>query len=217
MSSSRALAGPSVPTAANKWIWVAVACWLAALAVGFGALWRYKAAAAAQDGSPPRTWPGASRLQRATDRATLVLFAHPRCACTQASVSELARLMARLHDRVAVRVSVVRPAGTSAGFEDTELLARASAIPGATVTVDEGGVEAERFHARTSGHVVVYDASGRRLFSGGITSARGHEGESFGGKRIASLLTTGVADRDDAPVFGCALGAPGGQMEESSR
>ena len=42
-------------------------------------------------------------------------------------------------------------------------------------------------------------------FSGGLTSSRGHEGDSFGVRRIASLLTTGTADRRDSPVFGCAL------------
>ncbi|HLB76837.1 MAG TPA: hypothetical protein VJO72_07370, partial [Candidatus Dormibacteraeota bacterium] len=46
---------------------------------------------------------------------------------------------------------------------------------------------------------------GRLLFQGGITATRGHEGDSFGQERIASLLTTGAADRADAPVFGCAL------------
>jgi hypothetical protein len=52
---------------------------------------------------------------------------------------------------------------------------------------------------------VLYDARGRLLFSGGLTSARGHEGDSFGLRRIRSLLLTGEADRRDAPVFGCSL------------
>jgi hypothetical protein len=137
-----------------------------------------------------------------------VLFAHPKCPCTHASVTELARMLARLHDQVEARVAVVRPAAVPADWDDTELVARALAIPGATVSRDEGGVEAARFGVKASGHVVVYDRNGRRLFSGGITSSRGHEGESFGIQRIHSLLTTGVADRADAPVFGCAFDEP---------
>jgi hypothetical protein len=70
---------------------------------------------------------------------------------------------------------------------------------------DEGGREGSRFAVGTSGGVVLYDTRGRLLFRGGITAARGHEGDSFGQERIASLLTTGAADRADAPVFGCAL------------
>jgi len=47
--------------------------------------------------------------------------------------------------------------------------------------------------------------SGRLAFSGGITLARGHEGDSAGLQRIRSLLRTGKADRSEAPVYGCSL------------
>ena len=66
-------------------------------------------------------------------------------------------------------------------------------------------VEAARFGVATSGHTLVYDAPGRLLFSGGLTAARGREGEAKSARRIAALLTTGKADRDVSPVFGCAL------------
>jgi hypothetical protein len=74
-----------------------------------------------------------------------------------------------------------------------------------TTVRDDDGVEAARFQALTSGATALYDPQGRLLFSGGITSARGHEGDSFGIRRISSLLRTGKADRADAPVFGCSL------------
>ncbi len=196
-------------TVSNGWLSVALAAWAVATTAGFFSLWRYKAAAAApSETGAPALWPASSRLRPATDRATLVLFAHPRCACTHATVTELAHLMAREHERVEARVAVVRPAEVPADWDDTELVARAAAIPGASVSRDEGGVEAARFGVKASGHVVVYDRGGRRLFSGGITSSRGHEGESFGSLRIHSLLTTGTADRADAPVFGCAFDDP---------
>jgi len=190
----------------QRFLVAAMAAWAVLVTAGFFALWRYKATAAvASETGPPARWPEGSRLRPATDRATLVLFAHPKCGCTHATVTELARLMARMHDQVEARIAVVRPAEVPADWDDTELVARAVAIPGATVSRDEGGIEANRFGVTASGHVVVYDRSGRRLFSGGLTSSRGHEGESFGSMRIHSLLTTGMADRADAPVFGCAL------------
>jgi hypothetical protein len=52
----------------------------------------------------------------------------------------------------------------------------------------------------------VYDAAGRRLFSGGITPARGHQGDSFGRRRILALLSGSTTDRAESPAFGCALG-----------
>jgi hypothetical protein len=57
----------------------------------------------------------------------------------------------------------------------------------------------------TSGAVVLYDAAGKLAFRGGITAARGHEGDSFGRQRIMALLNGAHADRADAPIFGCAL------------
>lgn len=205
---SQTLAAPPRPggRASQRFLVAALGVWAVLVAAGFFALWRYKATAAApSETGPPLLWPADSHLQQARARATLVLFAHPKCGCTHATVTELARLMAREHDRVEARIAVVRPAEVPAGWDDTELVARAAAIPGATVSRDEGGAEAARFGVKASGHVVVYDGTGRRLFSGGLTSSRGHEGESFGSMRIHSLLTTGVADRADAPVFGCAL------------
>ena len=85
------------------------------------------------------------------------------------------------------------------------LWSSAARIPGVHVLRDDGAREAERFGIATSGTVALYDARGKLLFHGGITPARGHEGDSFGRERVISLLATGKADRADAPVFGCAL------------
>jgi hypothetical protein len=195
----------------------ALAVWAAAVVGGFTLLARYTATAATQADEPPQDWPAASALPHTPGRATLVLFAHPHCGCTQATVTELARLLGRVGDRVDAHVAVVRPAGVGADWDDTALVARAAAIPGVTVFRDQAGVEAARFAGHTSGFTVVYDGDGRRLFAGGLTSARGHEGESFGGLRIVSLLQTGAADRADAPTFGCALADASSVREEGTR
>jgi hypothetical protein len=57
----------------------------------------------------------------------------------------------------------------------------------------------------TSGAVLLYSSDGKLLFQGGITPARGHQGDSFGRQRILALLDGDAPDRRDAPVFGCAL------------
>ncbi|PYQ17427.1 MAG: hypothetical protein DMF80_00745 [Acidobacteria bacterium] len=114
--------------------------------------------------------------------------------------------MARRPQPLVAYVLFLRPHDVSPDWDGTDLWASAAAIPGTTVLRDDEGVEAERFHALTSGLTLVYDPRGRLLFQGGLTSSRGHEGDSFGRRRIISLLTTGTADRTDSPVFGCALG-----------
>jgi hypothetical protein len=185
---------------------LAIPLWAVLVVGGFAWLSAYKATPGAISGAPPSRWPSESRIERDPARATLVLFAHPHCPCTRASVSELARLAARLGERVSVRVLFLRPREVPRGWETTDLWRTVESIPRAVALRDEGGLEAARFGAATSGFTVLYDAEGRLLFRGGLTASRGHEGDSFGQRRIVSLVTTGSADRDDSPVFGCAFG-----------
>jgi hypothetical protein len=45
------------------------------------------------------------------------------------------------------------------------------------------------------------------MFTGGITGARGHEGDNVGLSRVLALLGGRSADRNESKVFGCALGS----------
>jgi hypothetical protein len=75
--------------------------------------------------------------------------------------------------------------------------------------IDEGGAEARRFGAATSGQALLYDAAGRLVFSGGITPARGHSGDSAGRDAIIRWVERGTAPQKSAFVFGCSLHDPG--------
>lgn len=78
---------------------------------------------------------------------------------------------------------------------------------------DDGGLEAARFHASTSGTVLLYSAAGRLRFEGGVTESRGHVGDNFGLDELsAALNATTASESRSSQVFGCALGAePGGE------
>ena len=202
--------------ARERWLWgICGALWLGALGAGARVVWSYKSTPG-QAAAQRARWPEASRLSHNPARPTLVLVAHPHCVCTRASLAELAGLMRRLRGRVAGHVLFVRSAGLPEGWERTDTWRTAQAIPGVTVAVDPGGVEAARFGARTSGQVLLYGEDGRLLFNGGITPVRGHAGASAGQERIVSLVTTGRADAATSRVFGCALGGAGspGHVEE---
>jgi hypothetical protein len=181
--------------------------------VGAGAklLWDHQTTPGAP-GSPPRRWPAASRLEREPGRSTLVLMAHPQCPCTRATIAELSSLVGRLGRRIRVYVLVFKPRDFPPDWERTDVWTSAARIPGVIVRADDDGEEAARFGAATSGHLVLYDSEGRLQFSGGITSARGHRGESPGVERIVTLANGGVADAATSRVFGCALA--GGTAEE---
>jgi hypothetical protein len=183
------------------------ALWLFMIGTGTGFLWNYEGVPGAAAAAPER-WPADSRIPRAPDRATLVMLAHPHCPCTRASVGELSRLMTQAQGRVTAYVLFVKPQGFSTEWEKTDLWASAAAIPGVHVLGDDEGVEAARFHSATSGQTLLYDAEGKLLFSGGITSARGHEGDNAGRTAIVSLLTTSEDALTKTSVFGCPLFAP---------
>lgn len=189
----------------NRLILTAVgALWLLIIGAGLVLLWHYESTPGVAAATPER-WPTDSRIKPDADRATLVMLAHPHCPCTRASIGELARLMTQAQGRVTAYVLFVKPSNFSGDWVQTELWESAASIPGVTPVLDDEGVEAGRFHAATSGQTVLYDASGLLLFSGGITSARGHAGDNAGRTAIVSLLTSDEAEERGTPVFGCPL------------
>jgi hypothetical protein len=177
--------------------------WILAVSFGSRVLLNYETTPG-RVGSVAQSWPD-SRIQRASGRATLVMLAHPHCPCTRASVGELAQIMADAQGRVSAYVLFLKPEGSEAGWEKTDLWRSAEAIPGVTVLPDPHGAEARRFGVETSGHAVLFATDGRLLFSGGITSSRGHSGDNAGRSAIASLLNNHTAERVRTSVFGCSL------------
>ncbi len=177
--------------------------WMASVAFGMRVLFDYENAPG-RVGALPTAWP-AAQIERTADRPILVMFAHPHCPCTRASVGELAQLMARLEGKVQAYVVFVRPKGAGDDWDATDLRRRAEAIPGVKVVIDADGAEARRFGAETSGHTLLFGANGRLLFNGGITASRGHAGENVGESAIVALVTNQTPARTQTRVFGCAL------------
>ena len=157
------------------------------------------------DGPSPIAWPADSQIPLDVKLPTLVMFVHPHCPCTRASLGELELLMAQVQGRVSVRVVVLKPVGTATNWEKTDLWRTASSIPGVTVYVDNAGVEARRFHSETSGQTLLYDRSGDLQFHGGITSSRGHAGDNPGRSALQDWLREGHSNQVKTPVFGCSL------------
>jgi hypothetical protein len=116
--------------------------------------------------------------------------------------------MAKARGLVQATVIFVKPTDLPPHWEKTDLWKRAANIPGVTVSTDDGGVEARRFGSYTSGQVMLYDERGQLLFSGGVTSARGHSGDNAGRNAIASLLLEKAAEKTRTAVFGCPLFDP---------
>jgi hypothetical protein len=113
--------------------------------------------------------------------------------------------MARVQGKVRAYVLFLKPGGTAANWEDSDLRRSAAAIPGVTTLIDVDGAEARRFGAQTSGHILLFDPAGRLLFSGGITESRGHAGGNVGESSIESLINDEKTGPRSTVVFGCPL------------
>lgn len=182
--------------------------WIGLITTGFVRLFIY-ANTSGEAARAPAQWPQETSVARGSEKKTsLVIFAHPHCPCSEASVGELERLMPHLRDTANIFVVFVKPKGLTEDWAKEALWKRAEAIPGVRTLLDNGGVEAAKFGAKTSGQTFLYDPQGQLVFSGGITPARGHMGDSDGRLSILSYLETGKTLITTTPVFGCSLAKP---------
>jgi hypothetical protein len=181
-----------------------VAVWLILAILGFCGYQLYENAPIAAKAKQSQ-WPAQSSLSLAKGRYTLVMFAHPHCPCTRASVTELARLLARCPERITAYVMFLRPQGISPGWDKSDLWSSCAAIPGVSVFSDDRGLESANFNATVSGETLVYAPDGRLIFSGGITAARGHEGDNLGRTAIERAVNQTQSTYTTTPTFGCSL------------
>lgn len=186
--------------------------WLLAVLAGSLLMAQYSQTAAAA-GSPPSHWPETSQMPLSPGQPTLVMFLHPRCPCSRATLGELEQLAAHCPGLFHAQVWFIRPEGMAEEWVKTDLWHAASAIPGVQVHVDHDGKEARSFQAATSGQTLLYDAAGALVFQGGITLARGHAGDNPGRDAIEVFLKQKNTLSASAPVFGCALAREKDQTE----
>jgi hypothetical protein len=189
----------------------AIVLWIAVVGMGARTLLRY-ANTPSRETSPPTEWPIGSALRPAAGHSTLLVFAHPECPCTRATLGELALVITQVRGSSEILDTYVvfsAAATVLDAWDKTGLWDSAVNIPRVRGVVDRGGVEARRFHATTSGQTLLYNARRRLLFSGGITASRGHAGPNDGHDALVALLGGGVMRgaswRRTTPVFGCSL------------
>jgi hypothetical protein len=153
-------------------------------------------------------WPVDSTLELASDRPSLLLFLHPRCPCSRATVHELTRVIDHLPDADRPRLTVVTtlPPDATSDWRETDTVRNVLKLPHSSVVWDTDGLIANKFGAMTSGTVQLYQPDGQLLYAGGITPSRGHQGDNAGSDALAKLLThEPTIASNPLPAFGCRL------------
>jgi hypothetical protein len=191
--------------------WLLLLGWGAAVVTGFAYAWSYSLRAG--QASTAHAWPQDTRLARG-EGATLVMFVEPDCPCSTASLNELNLLLQDRRNQVRAHVVFEPSAESATDIRQTALYQRAMQV-GAAVYIDTDARERQRFEAQTSGvtHLYAGDGDGELLFHGGITPARGHEGDNAGRRIVAALLQHDAAILArprplSTPVYGCHFDVP---------
>ena len=183
---------------------VSLTLWVFCVGFGVRVLLRY-ANTPGHPAAPPDRWPRTVPIPPPRDISKLVLFVHPQCPCSRATIGELEQIIACCGSKVDVSVFFYTPPGQEKGWAVTDLWHSAARIPGVRLLDDSNGAVARLFGAHTSGQALLYDRTRRLVFNGGITAFRGHSGSNDGREAIIALLHDGVPPRRTTPVFGCAL------------
>lgn len=184
-------------------IGIAITAWVLALGVGAHQLMVFSSTPAVVSAGLER-WP-ASLAASARRKPLLVMFLHPHCACSRASISELAGVMAAARGALDARVYVLRVSGAEEGWAQTDLVESVRRIPGVEAIADFDGLAARDLRATVSGETSLYAPDGRRVFHGGLTAARGHEGDNAGTRSVLAWLANPARSPRTTPVFGCYL------------
>lgn len=176
------------------------------MAAGMAWLVSYEKTAGPSAVSPAR-WPESSSLAREVDGNTLLMFAHPRCPCTGASLAELIRVVDERQSPALVVFYLPENISDpeSHDWRQADLVKVATSHPLIETYFDPGGIESQRFGAITSGTCLLYDRRGQLSFSGGITAGRGHQGASQSQSWLTERLASDQHPRVWCAVYGCNI------------
>lgn len=190
-----------------------VCAWVVAVLTG-GFLQIQYSMSSGRSGEVTRQWPTSTNILKHRDSKQLLIFLHPKCACSVASLMELAKFQDRTQQIVPIQAIFFCPDEEDESWVNEKLWTIAESIEGCERFVDFGAIEAQRFGIETSGHVLLFNGLGLRMFSGGVTSSRGHVGDNLGVRTLTSLIDGEAVVTTELPVFGCKILSDGGRVNE---
>ena len=181
---------------------VVLALWGGAIAFGIGVMVRYDSTPGATQAAPD-SWPTESAIPKREGVRSVVMFLHPKCPCSRATVAELEALMADVKGKADVSIVLLSPLNEV--WHDTAIARTVRAMPGVSVRQDVSAREATAFRARVSGETFVYAENGSLLFHGGITGARGRPGINPGRQAVLELALRNSSPVTQTPTYGCSI------------
>src|ERR1700733_4946005 len=106
--------------------------WINAIGVGMFVLMKYDFTPGTA-AAPGIHWPNNTQIPLSADCPTLIMFAHPQCPCTRASIVELGKLIASNKNELNAYVVLLTPKVAPPGWDKAALWHSAQSIPGVKV------------------------------------------------------------------------------------
>lgn len=184
-----------------------ISLWIIAIAAGYFALVNYSTTPKPEHAACKR-WPADTPLSLDPHRPTLVMFIHPKCPCSIASLRMYEQAVGDRPDGMRAWFVFTKPANEPDSWCHGATWDMAAEIPLSKRWVDVDGQLAALFGAICSGEIYIYGSEGRLLFHGGATGSRGHEGDCIGTEAIHAIARGRLPKQDASPVFGCRLVLP---------
>lgn len=190
------------PNKNSKQMFIWVLLWALMVSLCFIGLMQYKAEPGTQS-QPPKVAPTANEPHSSLNNQLLV-FLHPQCACSFATLNELKRLMHSINDTPTLTIyfADIMPI---AELKTHGLWELATSISSAHVTIDTDNQRIDTFDQHVSGNILFYNRDGQLAFNGGITSSRGHEGDSQGKLKLMAILNQESPAYASSETYGCRL------------
>jgi hypothetical protein len=178
--------------------------WVLAISIGFFSFYKYEFTSGTP-GEISEYWPLETNIKKLQTPYQLIMFVHPKCSCTKASIHELADIMNQSKGKLMANILFIKPSLFDSDWIKSDIWYDSKTIPNVITLVDDEGKEASIFGATTSGQTFLYDAEGNLLFHGGITQTRGHVGSNLGSNTVLSFIQQGKCLNHSTPFFGCPL------------
>ena len=185
-----------------------VTVWGLSVSVGLFGMIQHESTPCGIASAPPNL-PVDAKIQSIEGHSNLLVFVHPYCPCSNATISELERIVARTPEHLTTNVIFWHPRNMSQDWHQTSLWKRAKQIPGVHVLDDVDGILTHQYQVKTSGQALLYDTEGRLRFTGGITPARAHSGDNLGCDAILAIANSREQSNQllcqQCAVFGCPI------------
>ena len=136
---------------------------------------------------------------------TLLLFLHPHCPCTKATIKNLDSVLNTSPDTVNFYAVAFCPLDETEQWVQSPIMNTLIEDLDAKVIIDHGSEISSAFGIKCSGHILLYSDRGELQFDGGITSSRGHEGYCLPQNDLQKILSNDAEQPVHWPVFGCPL------------